>query len=428
MVYIDRVKETVRTPVEKAPEPDLGGELIPKERYTSTEFMQREWERMWTKVWLIGCREEEIPEPGDYITTEVGKESLLIVRGEDGVARTFYNVCNHRGNQVKFDREGSCRTLQCAYHFWEYDLTGRLINVPDAEDFSQGCPVDRLSLKSIQTDTWGGWVWYNLNPDAEPLMDFLGVLPEHLDPYRFDEMVMVRNFTAEWDCNWKTSVDAFNEVYHVQCIHPELSYTIDDVDIQIDLYDKHNRYLVPYHTYTPRLGEELTEVPPILEAALEELHLNPDDFQGRVTDIRRAVQVEKRKMEGEWDVDYSPFNDDQLTDNYHYMAFPNNTLNIFCDRMMLFRQRPHPTDPNKMFYDVQVHARPKKGQNLPAPVHEQFKHGEQSMGLVLDQDSVNLPHVQAGMNSSAYEGLWISNQERRIRHMHKTLMDYVGED
>jgi phenylpropionate dioxygenase-like ring-hydroxylating dioxygenase large terminal subunit len=171
---------------------------------------------MWSKVWLVGCREQEIPETGDYITTEIGNESILIVRGEDGRARAFYNVCNHRGNQVKFDHSGNSRTLQCAYHFWEYDLTGRLISVPDEQDFAQGCPRDELSLKAIRTDSWGGFVWFNLNPDAEPLVDYLGIIPAHLDPYEFEKMAMVMNVTVDWDCNWKASVDAFNESYHVQ--------------------------------------------------------------------------------------------------------------------------------------------------------------------------------------------------------------------
>jgi phenylpropionate dioxygenase-like ring-hydroxylating dioxygenase large terminal subunit len=426
MVAITRVKESVITPAQKAPEPNLGSELIPKERYTSPDFMAAEWDKLWTKVWLVGCREDEIPETGDYITTDIGTESLLIVRGEDGQARTFYNVCNHRGNQVKFDHCGNSRTLQCAYHFWEYDLTGRLVNVPDEQDFTQGCPKDQLSLKAVRTDVWGGWVWYCLDPDGPSLSDYLGVIPHHLGPYHFDRMAMVMNVTVESDCNWKTSVDAFNEVYHVQCIHPELSYTIDDVDVQIDLYERHNRYLVPYHTFSPRLGYEPHEVPEILSNQLKAVGMNPDEYIGRVGEIRRAMQVYKRESQDARGVDYSELNDDQLTDNYHYMIFPNLTLNIFSDRMMLFRQRPHETDPNKMYYDVTVHVRLPAGQPRPPMAdHEHVKFGERSLGLVLDQDAVNLPHVQTGMNSAAFRGLWISSQERRIRHMHHTLMKYM---
>jgi phenylpropionate dioxygenase-like ring-hydroxylating dioxygenase large terminal subunit len=426
MVAIVRVKESVYTPAEKAPEIEMGEAVIPKDRYISKEFMQLEWERMWTKVWLIGCREEEIPEPGDYVTTEIGKESLLIVRGEDNIPRVMYNICNHRGNKVKFDEAGNAHSLQCAYHLWEYDLTGKLVHVPDAEDFHQGCPSEKLSLKKVRTETWGGFVWYNLNPDAEPLSEYLGVLPQHLDPYHFENMAMVMDVTVEWDCNWKTSVDAFNEVYHVQGIHPELCYTIDDVDVQIDLYERHNRYLVPFKTHSPRVGA-LQEVPEGLAEELRAIGMNPDEFQGRVPEIRRAVQEYKRRNEKTLGFDYSLMNDDQLSDDYHYYIFPNITLNVHAEHFLFFRQRPHATDPDKMYYDVRMFQAVAKGkQRPPLPDHEQVKHGERSLGLVLDQDSVNLPHVQKGMHSDAFEGLWISHQERRIRHMHKTLMDYVN--
>jgi len=426
MVAITRVKESVGTPAEKAPEPELGNEIIPQERYFSKEFMQLEWDRMWSKVWLDGCREEEIPEPGDYITTEIGHESILIVRGNDMKARAFFNVCNHRGNQVKFDKAGSAKTLQCAYHYWEYDLDGTLMNVPDEEDFPQGCPKDKLSLKELPCETWGGFVWFNLDKNCEPLADFLGIVPEHLDPYHFENMRMVLNTTIEWNCNWKVSVDAFNEVYHVQAIHPEITYTIDDVDVQIDLYEKHNRYLVPFVTYSPRIDPP-DEVPEGLAEPMRALGMNPDDFTGRVADIRRATQIFKRENEAALGYDYSELNDDQLTDDYHYYIFPNLTLNIIGEHFSMFRQRPHPTDPNKMLWDLQsFQMMPKGAEPPPLPDHEQYSHGEKSVGLVLDQDSVNVPHIQKGMQSAGYEGLWISKQERRIRHMHKTLMDYIN--
>ena len=98
MVIETRVSQT---PTEKAPEPALGTELIPKERYTSAEFMRLEWERLWTKVWNIAGRESDIPNVGDYFTTELGPESFLVVRETPDRVRAFYNVCPHRGNQIR---------------------------------------------------------------------------------------------------------------------------------------------------------------------------------------------------------------------------------------------------------------------------------------------------------------------------------------
>ena len=427
MVALTRVTKDIGTTPLKAPEPDMGNEIIPKDRYLSDDFMQLEWERMWSKVWLNGCREEEIPESGDYITTEIGDESILIVRGNDMKARAFFNVCNHRGNQVKFDKAGSAKTLQCAYHYWEYDLDGTLMNVPDEEDFPQGCPKDKLSLKELPCDTWGGFVWFNLDKDCGPLADFLGVITSHLGPYHSEKMYMVINTTVEWDCNWKVSVDAFNESYHVQAIHPELMYYMDDVDIQIDLYEKHSRYLLGFQTYSPRIPVP-DEVPELTAQMMQSIGMNPDNYKGRVADVRADMQKYRRENQDKLGYDYSDFNDDQLTDNYHYYIFPNLTVNTSCNHLQMFRQRPHPTDPNKMFWDLQVYQMfPKGTEPPPLPDHEQFKHGERNIRLVLDQDSVNVPHIQKGMKSTGFDGLWIAHQERRIRHMHKTLMDYVSD-
>ena len=154
--------------------------------------------------------------------------------------------------------------------------------------------------------------------------------------------------------------------------------------------------------------------------------LDPETFQGTGLDVRRALQRHLRKNGEKMGYDFSELNDDQLTDDYHYMIFPNITFNTHCNSVMVFRQRPHPTDPNKMFYDVQNYATVPKGEPWPErPPHRQWKHGEDTLGEVLDQDASNLPMVQRGMNSAGYRGLWIGSQELRIRHFHKTLDDYI---
>ena len=141
------------------------------------------------------------------------------------------------------------------------------------------------------------------------------------------------------------------------------------------------------------------------------------------------MQEFKRKNGADLGRDYSDLNDDQLTDDYHYMMFPNITMNIHSDDLMLFRQRPHETDPDKMYFDVQMFRLLKKDEERPQkPRNERWKHGERSLGLVLDQDAANLPGVQRGMHSAGFDGLWLGDQELRIRHFHKVLMDYLGDD
>jgi phenylpropionate dioxygenase-like ring-hydroxylating dioxygenase large terminal subunit len=344
--------QSPETPAGKAPDPELGTELIDARRYTSREFMALEWERLWTKVWLLGARLLDIPEAGDYVVTEIGRESILIVRQEGGAVRAFYNVCQHRGNRLRdcgLGTTGEARSFTCAYHHWEYELDGSYRRIPDIETFPQGRPP--RGLREVKCDTWGGFVWYTLNDSPEPLRDFLGPIPQHLDAYSFDRMVQTRDITVEWHCNWKTSVDAFNESYHVQGIHPQLLWYLHDLDIQIDCYERHSRYLIPFGTVSPRVRRP-PSIPEPVKTIMKLAGMDPADYDGPIGNIRTDVQKHKRAHGKAQGRDYSRLNDDQLTDDYHYLIFPNLSLNVHADDFWIFRQRPHPTDPDRMFYDI----------------------------------------------------------------------------
>jgi phenylpropionate dioxygenase-like ring-hydroxylating dioxygenase large terminal subunit len=410
----------------KEPDPELPLTLIPKERYTSTEFMRLEWERVWSKVWLLGGPMSDLREPGDYIATDIGKESILIVRQKDGGVRAFYNVCLHRGNRLRPEGASSADSFKCQYHHWDYELDGSFKRIPDLDTFPQGAPPCR-GLTELPCDTWGSFVWFSLDPKVGPLKDFLSPVDQHLEPYNFHKMALTRDVTVEWDCNWKTSVDAFNESYHVQGIHPQLMWYLHDIDLQIDCYERHNRYLIPFGTVSPRVRKPPT-IPDPIKVIMKAAGMDPADYDEPIENIRRDVQLFKRKHGAAQGKDYSGLNDDQLTDDYHYLIFPNVTLNTHADDLMLFRQRPHATDPNKMYYDIWTFELIPDGTEWPdRPKHQRFLHGDKSIGLVLDQDAQNLPGVQAGMHSAGFEGLWLGSQELRIRHFHKVLDDYLNK-
>lgn len=425
---VPRVKaaESGGTPVEKAPDPQIPARIIDQRRYFSPEFMQLEWQRMWTKVWLLGARELDIPQPGDYLVTEIGPESILIVRQKDASVRAFYNVCQHRGNRLRpcgLGATGQSLSLTCAYHHWEYELNGSYRRIPDIDTFSQGKPAHGLT--ELKCETWGGFVWYTMNEAPPPLLQFLDPLPKHLEPYNFGRMVQTRDITVEWDCNWKTSVDAFNESYHVQGIHPQLLWYLHDLDIQIDCYERHSRYLIPFGTLSPRVRTP-PSIPEPIKTIMKGAGMDPADYDGPLANIRRDVQLHKRAYGKSQGKDYSRLNDDQLTDDYHYMIFPNLSLNVHADDFWIFRQRPHARDPDRMYYDIMTFELVPEGRSWPErAVHQRWKYGDRSVGTVLDQDAANLPGVQAGMHSKGFQGLWLGRQELRIRHFHKVLDDYI---
>jgi phenylpropionate dioxygenase-like ring-hydroxylating dioxygenase large terminal subunit len=432
---------TPRTPLEKFPEPDLGTARIPKDRYTSPEFARLEWERMWTRTWQCAGPVSDLAEPGDYLTYEIGTESILVTRHGTGAGdiAAFFNVCQHRASQIRQPGVGHARQLVCPYHLWAYDLEGRLVDVPDRDDFPQGIP-DGMCLPRVRAEVWGGWVWVNLDPDAAPLAEFLGVVADHLAPYDFGRHYhLVEDITFEWECNWKIGVDAFNEVYHVQGIHPELLEFTDDVDCPIDLFGLHSRFLFHVGYPSPRWTDALarsrgyadaSEIPDPLRDIMERLGLDPEAYDGDLKGIRRLLIARMRELAPQIGFDYSDLQDDQLWLDVHYTIFPNITLNISPDHFWWFRHRPHPTDPNRMYWDFHEYRRVPAGQPVPErPEHLHAVWGdgtEQKLHLALQQDGWAAPPLQRGIRSQGYQGLWLAHQERRIRHFHHVLDGYLA--
>jgi hypothetical protein len=296
-------------------------------------------------------------------------------------------------------------------------------------------------MPPLRVDTWGGWVFLNMNPDAEPLGKFLGSVADHLAPYDFERnYALAEDYTFEWDCNWKVAVDAFNEVYHVQGIHPELLPISDDVDCPIDLLGKHSRFLFKVGAPSPRwtdrraqaagyrdrkaLTQELREV-------LGHLGIDPGPYADDVSSVRSALIRRSRELAAEYRLDYDALNDEQLWLDVHYMLFPNITFNISAGHFWLFRHRPHPDDPNRMFWDFQEYRRvPRDGARPPRPAHVHARWGdghEHKLHLALIQDGDAAPPQQRGLRSRGFKGLHLAHQERRIRHFHDVLMRYLGE-
>ena len=417
---------TSKTPVDKAPDPQLGTGLIDHERYINPEFAKREWDQIWTKTWLMGADIDDLANPGDFVVTQIGRQSIVLTRDEEGGVNAFYNVCSHRGNQVAYEASGNQKVFRCSYHAWTYNLRGELINVPDEESFPQGAPCEQLSIKKVPCAEWGRWVWFSLDPDIEPLDDFLGPIPEHLNPYHFDCWARTENITVEWDCNWKTCVDAFNESYHVLETHPQIQRVCDEYNVQIDCYEKHSRYLIPFGSPSSHLKDDKT-IDDSNRGWMLASGLNPDDYEGDAAGVRRALQLHIRESALEDGYDFSDMNDDQLTDDYHYFAFPNVTFNLFHTRFSMFRQRPHETDPNKMYFDLMSYQLTPIGSDKPeCPPHRQFKNGDEPYNVVYEQDAANCEKQQKGFHQIGFRGMWISDQELRVRHFHKVLDDYMN--
>ena len=210
-------EEKVRTepPPEAVPVP-----LIPTGRYVDPAFHALEREHLFARSWLFVGHESEWPDPGSYRQFSRSGAPIVVVRGEDGVLRAFYNACRHRGAPVTRDVCGTARRLTCQYHSWSYGTDGVLKAVPDARSFAE-LDTTELGLVPVRCEVWEGWVFVNEDPDASSLLDHLGPIADQMREIDGPGMRLVGTQVHHLACNWKLMVDAFLEVYHVRTVHPD---------------------------------------------------------------------------------------------------------------------------------------------------------------------------------------------------------------
>jgi phenylpropionate dioxygenase-like ring-hydroxylating dioxygenase large terminal subunit len=426
----------------KAPEPVLGSKPILGNRYTSKEFASAEWDKLWTRIWMVAGLEKQVAEPGDFFTFEVGPESILCVRGQDGVIRAFYNVCQHRGNLLVQEEQGSLPAFTCAYHAWRYTLDGVVDYVPDESDFLQGSPCGKLKLIPVRCETFAGFVWINMDDDAVSLREFLGEVWDHIDCYQMENMTRTHWVTVEGDFNWKCVQDNFNESYHLEFVHPQTRFMMETrgPEHQQDMYPTgHARILIEGCRPDPRYSHA-PDVATWMKEELEFWDLKPDDFKDDPLAMRAALQQAKRAKGQDKGYDFSRYNDAQLTDHYHYTLFPNLSLSLKPDGCIFLRANPHPEDPNKCLFDMwyftlfpvgvtEYHSHTMEQMVSVDTVtpHITGKWPETSVGAAIDQDVRVWTAQQKGFKSRGYRGDYMPYQERRVRYFHENIDRWLAK-
>jgi phenylpropionate dioxygenase-like ring-hydroxylating dioxygenase large terminal subunit len=418
-------------------------------RYTSREFAEQEMEHMWSKVWLLLGREDEIPNPGDWQQEEVGPESILMVRQADSSIKAFYNVCQHRGQRLVSEAKGHVRRFVCPYHSWAWMPDGELNFVQDPDDFPGGNPCGKLKLEEVACDTFAGFIWVNMDSDCVSLKEFLGPICGDWEPYGIENWTRYVAKTTVAPCNWKVVMDNFNESYHVNTVHRPKGADVEKLRIhsgvdtsyentRFDMANEgHNRMIMLGGYAGPAIDTE-GEIGEPLASILRDWELDPEDFRGRGEDTREALQRARRQVGPERGYEYfDQLNDSQLTDAYHYTLFPNFAVSLWVDGFHFLRARPHPTDPEKCLFDNWWYAPNPEGATddvrttaglVPRGAeveHELFEAGEKSMGLTIDQDMTIFPGQQLGMRSRGYRGAYLAGQESRTQRLHVLVDDYI---
>jgi nitrite reductase/ring-hydroxylating ferredoxin subunit len=418
---------------------DGGPVIVPKSRYVDTEYALLERRQLWPHVWQMACLTTDVAEAGDWIEYRIADQSIIVLRDLEGTLRAFHNVCPHRGFKLcEGVGQAADGHLRCGYHGWRYDLDGAVREITSQRGFGL-IDRDRYGLRPVRIGAWEQMVFVNPSPHGMPLDEFLDPLPQDLAPFELGRRVCTFRCTLAMQGNWKVTVDAFNEVYHLQGLHPQLLAMMDDVHTTYRVFDRgHSMMQIPLGVASPRLGG-LSD-----EAVAEALHQNYGSMFGARGDgpieladgTARDYAVRRvRERCHASGVDLAALRDDQVVDDFHYLAFPNLVFNTHSEMHTLFRARPGVV-PGKSSFDFFLFHRLPSGSDTEGLGHGVAKgpldHVDYPEGSriteVLDQDLDGIARVHAGLLSEGIDEVSFADFECRLTAMHTELDHYLFGD
>ena len=201
----------------------------PAHWYTDPRILELECLTLFSHGWQVAGRVDQVQEPGQFLTYEIAGEPILIIRGQDGILRGFFNVCRHHAAAVTTRCEGQAENLRCPYHGWTYDLAGNLILTPEFAGVAN-FRKEKNRLVPVQIAACLGWIFAQLDAGGPSLQEFLGTdLLERLAPLNLERFHWFARRSYSLNCNWKVFVDNYLDGgYHVPHVHEGLSSVLDN--------------------------------------------------------------------------------------------------------------------------------------------------------------------------------------------------------
>lgn len=423
--------------------------------YISEDYARAERDRLWRKVWLQAGRVEDIPEVGSFMTFEVLDDSILIVRSGPDTFSAFHNVCAHRGRRLvdvppgKRNAVGRKPTFVCGYHGWQYDLEGNNTSVPQREDWQGALDSGCDNLIPVSVDTWGGWVWINMDRDCGPLRQYLEPAAGLLDPFELQNMRVRWRKWGVFDCNWKVAMEAFAETYHVSATHPEFNkfgefrgwaqaqgiHSNIGYEASKDV-DQNQKAKLRIGT-----GDARISTAEMQQYTWENANTNTTqtlvDVSKRLKDelpegtppgeVLQYWLKEARRIDEERGVVWPTVDPEHVgKSGTAWQIFPNFQIGHAVNNMLCYSARPYKYDPNKCIFEGAVYELYPEGEE-PETEWEFCEANAEEWCYVLSQDFGNMAAVQEGMKSMGFSGPKPNPyMERSVANLHRNLAHFMG--
>jgi phenylpropionate dioxygenase-like ring-hydroxylating dioxygenase large terminal subunit len=435
---LDREENPVPDCLRENTNPYLGSENLSVDRYLSREFHELEVEHVWKRTWLAVCRETEVANPGDTHVYDITRFSIIVTRNQQGELKAFRNACLHRGRQL-VDESGSYEQFTCPYHAFTWGLDGDFKGAPCQWDFPH---IDKegFGLPEVQVDTWGGWVFINMDPNAQPLPDYLGILPGHFKNWKPENGYKMVHVEKVIPCNWKVGWEAFIESYHAVATHPQILPYTDDADSQYDVWEPHiSRTItalgVPSFHLKDVSDQEVVDT--MLGVSAMVAGANESQVPADMSAREYIAQLNSESFSANHDRELASFaTNSERMDSILYSIFPNFAPWAGYHPNITYRFRPNGDDHTTALMEIMVICQVPSGAERPADVpcrrmgeNELFSEAPElgvSLGTIFDQDLANMPMIQKGMHNVESRELVLANyHEVRIRHFHQTIDKYI---
>jgi phenylpropionate dioxygenase-like ring-hydroxylating dioxygenase large terminal subunit len=404
------------------------------DRYLTREFHDLEVKKIWKRVWQMACREEEIPEVGDTLVYKVASLNYIIVRSAANVIKAYPNACLHRGRRL-VDQDERKQHLKCPYHGFTWSLDGTLEKVSAAWDFPQIKECDAFRrLPEAKVGTWGGFVFINPDPNAEPLEKFLGDLPRHFARAPLENRYISGQAVKVMPANWKIVQEAFMESFHVNTVHPQLAPQMAPTDAQYDIFGNFARAI--HANMVP--SADVTRQPTQQEMVNAALDVRADAIPSLVVppgksareEMARVARESARNILGD---EADKYCDAEMVDSFFFNVFPNLHPWASFSRIC-FRFRPNGDDPETSLMDVYMLS-PFKGERPPASSVQYLGPDEDwtkapaisgYLARILNQDLFNMRALQEGVKATHSKTVQMAYyQESKLRHLHILIEEWL---
>jgi len=353
--------------------------------YTNAELYDLECETLFRRYWQLACHVADVPEIGDYVAFDLVGERALIVRGRDGVVRAFHNLCRHRASRVVAGETGNCPgVITCPFHAWSYELNGRLRGAAQPKSFP---PLDKdeWGLKPLEMEIWNGFVFVRFQPGPQPsVASLMARFDEDVAPHDLENLVAVDGMLGSMESapvNWKSVRDVDNEGYHVAMAHPGLH----------DLYG--NNY-----TDEPMQGMTTRSVGVI------------DSSPSRLWSVRHYKAL-LDKLPEPWV---------SLPRQWIYMGlFPNTVIAMYPDSVIFYQDIP-----------LGVGETAVRGGIYARPGEDRVTRLARKLSMRIDlltaeEDKMLTVWSQEAIQSSAFDGIILSDLETGVRGYHDKLREVL---